>query len=195
MSLTQATPAAKPKPILPGWKLLRTTGFYSLVEQDETFHVLGSESDGYPEYFSSTEYRKAEEFYIRINCRDMDERARATAPPPTVRPEHITQRLLQLPDEIEEAESQVLAAEDERRLAQASLDTIEARVVLDPERVNGKNAEQRQAQVLLLTEEERNLLAAATMRVEEAKVHLRHLQNEFSAVRSLVRWLTPEETR
>lgn len=120
--------------------------------------------------------------------------------PVIARCERIIRRLEQLPDEIEEAEQQVLAAEQFRTNAQCLLEQREAYLLLGTDeqetvKIDSKNAEQRQAQLLLATLEERNDVLAATRALDEAKIHLRHLQNEFSAVKALVRWLTPEDER
>ena len=59
----------------------------------------------------------------------------------------LAERLLELPRVIAEAERTVLAAEERRRLASEALQGVEDALLLDGERITGKNAEQRAAQL------------------------------------------------
>jgi len=99
-------------------------------------------------------------------------------------------RLLTLPADINRAESTVLDAEWRRQEAASALQRAEDAVTLDVEKVNGKNAEQRAAQLRQLTEQERQAALLAERSHAEARLQLSALITEFAAMRSAARLLS-----
>ena len=96
-------------------------------------------------------------------------------------------RLLTLPTEIGKSEAELLAREWARQEAAAELQAAEDALLLDAERVNGKNAEQRAAQLRQLTEAERQTALLAERAHQEERARLATLHAEFSAIRAAAR--------
>jgi hypothetical protein len=106
--------------------------------------------------------------------------------------ETVVERLASLPEDLWEAERAVLDAEAARVEAQARLEDVEADLLLDPERINGKNAEQRQAQLRSLTATERAAVEERALEAARLKVSLHQLQAEHAGLRAIARLLAAE---
>lgn len=102
-------------------------------------------------------------------------------------------RLLELPQVIEAAEQDVLKAEERRIQAEEGVTRAEDFLLMDPERLPGKNAEVRGAQLRAETATERDMVRACEHRVSEAKIALRRLTNELSALKTISRLLAGEQ--
>lgn len=92
-----------------------------------------------------------------------------------------------IPNSIQAAEETLLAKAVALNCRRAQLADAEAALALDPERVNGKNAEQRAAQIRQLTAQERADVDAADIEVRQAQIALNLQQNEFKAALALAR--------
>jgi hypothetical protein len=101
--------------------------------------------------------------------------------------------LLSTPAQIEEAERNVIAAQEAARKSKEQLEDREAELIVNSELINGKNAEQRAAQVRALTMGLREILARSEARERSAVVALHRLQNEFSAFKSVARLMEIRE--
>lgn len=101
-------------------------------------------------------------------------------------------RLLELPAAIEAAEADVLTAEERRIQAEEALTRAEDGVLLTPDSLPGKNAEIRAAQLRAETKLEHDMVRACEHRVSEAKIALRRLTNELSALKTISRLLAGE---
>lgn len=107
---------------------------------------------------------------------------------------NITNRLLELPALIEAAECDVLTAEERKHQAMEALTRAEDELLIDPEKLTGKNAEIRAAQVRAETRLERDMVRASEYRVGEARIALRRLTNELSALKTLARLVSGNES-
>lgn len=104
--------------------------------------------------------------------------------------QQVIDRLLALPDEIWGAEQAVMLADLDVREANRELEDEQARLLLgqvDGCVIDGKNAEQRAAQLGQYLTEERNKLDSAKLALDSRRIKLHHLQNEFAALRSVAR--------
>ena len=92
-------------------------------------------------------------------------------------------RLLELPDLIERAEQDVIEIHENMVSAKEALDELEARLILGQLdiKIDGKNAEQRQAQVFQATQDERSVLATDERALAVKKAELGRLKNELKA--------------
>lgn len=104
----------------------------------------------------------------------------------------VASRLLALPLLIADAEVQLLAAECNRRRADAALQEAEDRLLLAGG-IDGKNAETRAAQLREGTHEERITVEMETDRTARLKARLHALQTEHSSLRSVARLLAGAE--
>lgn len=96
----------------------------------------------------------------------------------------IINRLMALPNEIFAAESQLIAIGEAVQDAKNALTTKEADLLISGE-INGKNAEQRAAQLMQLTEAERKTLAIEENLLPRVRANLTKLQNEFAALKAV----------
>jgi hypothetical protein len=112
----------------------------------------------------------------------------------TVNRTELVTDLLSLPTEIARAEADLLAAQRALTNAKELLESAEAEAVLS-ERVDGRNAEARAAQVRRITEGPREVVRKQQDRVNRHALALRVLQARFSALRSVARLLSPEDGR
>lgn len=96
-------------------------------------------------------------------------------------------RLEALPELIAQAERDCLAAEEHKYRAAEALVRAEDELLLDPEKLTGRNSEVRAAQVRAGTELERDILRASEFRVGEARIALRRLTNELSTLKTISR--------
>jgi len=92
-----------------------------------------------------------------------------------------------LPVEIGKAEVELLAADQARQDAVTALTRAEDALLLDAEKVNGKNEAQRSAQLRQLTAAERQVATLAERAFSEQKTRLSGLQTEFAALRAATR--------
>lgn len=105
----------------------------------------------------------------------------------------LVERLLALPAAIAEAENTLLAAEERRRLASEALQGVEDALLLDGERITGKNVEQRAAQLRAETVPERERVTAAEYELSQAKIQFRFLTNEMWCLKDVVRLMAPAD--
>ena len=103
-------------------------------------------------------------------------------------------RLLELPKLIKRAEDDVIEVYDNMISAKEALDELEAKLLLGQHsiKIDGKSAEQRQAQVFQATESERRVLATDERALAVKKAELHRLQNELKAYRAAVSLTTGE---
>jgi hypothetical protein len=106
--------------------------------------------------------------------------------------EELLDRLASLPAELEAAEEELLQANRHLEEARNSLAERRACLLLDADAVNGRNEQQREAQLFDLTREERHGVAVAEASHAEAKMRLNRLQHEFAAARSCARLIASE---
>ncbi len=98
-----------------------------------------------------------------------------------------------LPNGIQAAEETLLSKATALNCARNNLADKEAALALDSEKVNGKNAEQRAAQVRMLTAQERQAVEAADIEIKQAQIALNRQQNEFKAALALARLVGSDE--
>lgn len=98
--------------------------------------------------------------------------------------QEIINRLMALPNEIFAAESVLIAANEKVQEAKNALAIKEAEL-LTSGKIDGKNAEQRAAQLKALTEAERQAVAQAESEMPKVRAQLARLQNEFAALRAV----------
>jgi hypothetical protein len=98
-------------------------------------------------------------------------------------------RLIALPNAIAEAEMALLTLEEQCRIAKEALQQVEDALLLDPERITGKNAEQRAAQLRAETGAERDQVVVAEYEVSKARLQVRFLTNEMWALKDVARLL------
>ncbi len=113
---------------------------------------------------------------------------RPAASLPVIEANEVIQRLLDLPGEMAERESELLRFEEDRRQAEVALQAATDTLLLSG-LIDGKNAEVREAQVRAGTTTERAALAMEERLVASAKFRLHCLQNEFASYRSVARLL------
>lgn len=101
--------------------------------------------------------------------------------------EELITRLLALPGEIEAAEQALHAASCEVHACRAALLWAEADVLLDSEKIDGKNEAQRKAQLYRATEPYRIAFDAAEKAHAAAVIPLHTRQNELRALCALAR--------
>ena len=106
----------------------------------------------------------------------------------------IVNRLIDLPSEIAEEELLLARMTARREEAKAALETAEATLLTAAGAegfpvVNGRNAEQRTAQVWNLTAEERNTLYRLQDAERQGAVRFHRLTNELAALRACARLL------
>lgn len=98
--------------------------------------------------------------------------------------EAVIKRLAELPEEIEWREEYVLACIVSLEGAKEKLQDEEAALLLNG-KIDGKNAEQRQAQLREATKELRKLVADQEANVQDARIRLNKVVNEFKALRTM----------
>jgi hypothetical protein len=104
----------------------------------------------------------------------------------------LIQKLESMPEVIHRAELELLKAAEDTRQAKLALDMREGALILEEGLINGKNAEQRRAQLDSHTIEERNALVTAQQVEASARAMLTRQQNEFAAYRAMARLLAEE---
>jgi hypothetical protein len=100
-------------------------------------------------------------------------------------------RLLALPGAIAACELELLEAETARGHLQAHLTTVEDQLLLSGA-IDGKNAEQRNAQLRAATVASREQLDEALLTLARKKISLHHLQTEHSSLKAIARVLAAE---
>ena len=103
-------------------------------------------------------------------------------------------RLLQLPELIERAEQEVIEVHENMISAKEALDELEAMLILGQLhlKIDGKSAEQRQAQVLQATRDERSVLATDERALAVKRAELSRLKNELKAYSVVASLMTGE---
>ena len=104
---------------------------------------------------------------------------------------YIMKRLMELPGEINAAEMGVIDEQKVLDTAKIALADKESALTLSGE-INGKNAEQRAAQLREATKKERAAVAVAEFDVHVIKARLNLLHHEFKAMRSIATILSGE---
>lgn len=99
----------------------------------------------------------------------------------------LCRRLLALPAELAAAERKVAEKGQRVRERREDLEQLRGRLLLEPDRITGKNAELREAQLAQETVGHREFLFAAEGLHGEATAALRALQHELSALRAVAR--------
>jgi hypothetical protein len=99
----------------------------------------------------------------------------------------VAKRMMELVDELSNAEAKVIGAGFALDVAKAALADIEAELLIcEDSPINGKNAEIRAAQMRQETTAERQAIQAAEAALLKEKTSLNKLQNEFKALRAIV---------
>lgn len=98
--------------------------------------------------------------------------------------QEIANRLMALPEEIFTIESALIGVNETILNAKNTLAAMEA-ALLTSGKIDGKNAEQRAAQLKQLTEDERNAVIAAESELPKVRAALTKLQNEFAALKAV----------
>ncbi len=106
----------------------------------------------------------------------------------------VLEALRTLPARIYKAECRLFEQSAVRLGRKADLDREEAQLTLDPELVNGKNAEIRAAQIHMATELARRSVEAVRSEEEFRAICLRQVQDEFRAARAMALLLGPAPT-
>jgi hypothetical protein len=101
----------------------------------------------------------------------------------------VVDRLMTLPEELANAEVALLEAEQARADLAARLQSAEDGLLLSGT-IDGKNAEQRAAQLRQATVVEREEWEAAAQHVARLKIALHRLQSEHASLRAIARCLT-----
>jgi hypothetical protein len=102
----------------------------------------------------------------------------------------LVEQLTLLPDAIREVEEKLTRLRIEYARAKEGSACHEARMILDPcGPITGKNAEQRAAQLLLETADQRERLRDLQEEIDWAEVELRALRDSFLAYRAVARLL------
>jgi hypothetical protein len=92
--------------------------------------------------------------------------------------------LLDLPDQIRQAETNLYNLETREIMAQEALESREAQLLMqEGGPINGKNAEIRDAQLSVYTHDERARLRDAGHRVREVEIERNYLRNKFEALK------------
>lgn len=108
----------------------------------------------------------------------------------------IIDRLVTLPDLIAQAEVYVIESAEDLQVAKDSLAKMEGDLLLgniSGVLIDGKNAEQRQAQIREHTQDERKDLFEAETALAEARTEYNRLLNELKALQSVARLLGGNE--
>lgn len=100
--------------------------------------------------------------------------------------EYITRKLLTLPHNIYKQEAQIIQQKENITLAKLELQTKEAEL-LTSGAIDGKNKETRDAQLLNLTQKERDELTKAETILQQQIIILNFLNNLFSSYRNIAR--------
>lgn len=109
--------------------------------------------------------------------------------------QQIIERLMALPEEIASAEKALIDAQRAVEVAKSELVDREAALIngkVDDIKIDGKNAEQRQAQLREATKFQRDAVAICEHDLQVAKVRLNSLTNQFRALRSAAMLLSGE---
>jgi hypothetical protein len=93
-------------------------------------------------------------------------------------------RLLEMPSEIFNAETEIFDAQCELLRAKDILTAKEAELYAEG-KIDGKNAEIRSAQLKQLTTAERNIIATAENNINLARITFNHLYNEFKMLQTV----------
>lgn len=120
--------------------------------------------------------------------------------------DELMQALLQAPEQIMAAEKDLLVASDALRFAEAALEDartnyLNGKALADDGNwitpaeplINGKNAEQRDAQLKELTKRERAAVQSAATELERRRAALNLAQNRFRALRAIAALLSGEQ--
>lgn len=96
----------------------------------------------------------------------------------------IIARLLEMPEEIKKAEMEIYRSQTEVLKAKDVLTQREAEFYAEG-KIDGKNAEARNAQLKQLTAAERNVVAVAENNINLARIAFNHLHNEFKMLQTV----------
>lgn len=96
------------------------------------------------------------------------------------------QTLEKLPGLIRDAEDRLVDAYEQLNHAKNALAEKEAELLLNG-KIDGKNAEMRQAQLLQLTKPEREVVRTAESRVSRAKMDFNFFSNQLKAYRAIAK--------
>lgn len=100
--------------------------------------------------------------------------------------DQIETKLLQLPDQIADAEQAEWRLALDAKAAEEGLKSREAELLTGND-LNGKNAETRKAELHLQTWRERQAVVAAEGKLDWQRINTRALQSEFKAYQALCR--------
>lgn len=103
----------------------------------------------------------------------------------------IVQELIDIPEEIKKAQEHVLDKSETLERVKAALKDREAELLLNGQ-IDGKNAEQRAAQLRMHTKAEREAMMALEVELNREKVHLDYSYNRLKALRAIARILGGE---
>ena len=103
----------------------------------------------------------------------------------------IVQELIDIPEEIKKAQEHVLDKSETLERVKAALKDREAELLLNGQ-IDGKNAEQRAAQLRMHTKAEREAIMALEAELNREKVHLDYSYNRLKALRAVARILGGE---
>jgi hypothetical protein len=103
----------------------------------------------------------------------------------------IVQELIDIPEEIKKAQEHVLDKSETLERVKAALKDREAELLLNGT-IDGKNAEQRAAQLRMHTKAEREAMMALEAELNREKVHLDYSYNRLKALRAIARILGGE---
>ena len=103
----------------------------------------------------------------------------------------IVQELIDIPEEIKKAQEHVLDKSEALERVKAALKDREAELLLNGQ-IDGKNAEQRAAQLRMHTKAEREAMMALEAELNREKVHLDYSYNRLKALRAIARILGGE---
>lgn len=103
----------------------------------------------------------------------------------------IVQELIDIPEEIKKAQEHVLDKSETLERVKAALKDREAELLLNGQ-IDGKNAEQRAAQLRMHTKAEREAIMALEAELNREKVHLDYSYNRLKALRAIARILGGE---
>lgn len=98
--------------------------------------------------------------------------------------ENIIRELVTAPEDIRTAQAEVLTRTEKLEKARAVLKTREGELLLTGA-IDGKNAEQRAAQLWEQTREERARVETAEAELSRARLNLDYAYNHFKALRSI----------
>ncbi len=104
----------------------------------------------------------------------------------------LIQRLSEMPGEIAKAEVELIGRQRVVLQAKQELERKETALLLNPEAINGKNAEVRQAQLRQATEAEQRRVDSAEEQVALQRVTVAQLRGEFEALKAIAQLLGRE---